>query len=132
MENYLELNEYYSELFRENTRIYTLLREVTSSEIGGELGVNGNAVSMFLHGQRHKRVDLFVAQAIAKVLGVDLESLLVPNLLDLNPKMREFLYIPKNQRYVKALMQYVKSENIQSFKNKIKRIRYSKWINSLT
>src|SRR3989344_7370029 len=126
MENYLELNEYYSELFRENTRIYTLLREVTSSEIGGELGVNGNAVSMFLHGQRHKRVDLFVAQAIAKVLGVDLESLLVPNLLDLNPKMREFLYIPKNQRYVKALMQYVKSENIQSFKNKIKRIRYSK------
>lgn len=126
MENYLELNEYYSELFRENTRIYTLLREVTSSEIGGELGVNGNAVSMFLHGQRHKRVDMFVAQAIANVLGVDLESLLVPNLLDLNPKMREFLYIPRNQRYVKALMQYVKSENIQSFKNKIKRIRYSK------
>ena len=132
MENYLELNEYYSELFRENTRIYTLLREVTSSEIGGELGVNGNTVSMFLHGQRHKRVDMFVAQAIANVLGVDLESLLVPNLLDLNPKMREFLYIPRNQRYVKALMQYVKSENIQSFKNKIKRIRYSKWINSLT
>ena len=126
MENYLELNEYYSELFRENTRIYTLLREVTSSEIGGELGVNGNAVSMLLHGQRHKRIDMFIAQAVANVLGVDLESLLVPNLLDLNPKMREFLYIPKNQRYVKALMQYVKSENIQSFKNKIKRIRYSK------
>lgn len=120
---YLLLDDYYSEFFRENARIYAELKGITQWDIGRKLGIGGNTICMLLHGQRHKRVDMFIAQAIANILEVDLESLLAPNLLSLDPKIREFLYYPRNQQYTSALMAYLRTNDIQAFEKRIKRIK---------
>lgn len=98
------LSDEEAEIFRENVRIYSAVKGITNAEYGEKLEVVPHEVSQIIAGDRYKHLPYKVANKISKVIGVDLDELLLKTPLNIPVKIKEFLQHSENISYINLLI----------------------------
>lgn len=101
------LDERSSNVFRKNFRIYSVDKGIMVKDVAEKLDMKNNTLSMILIGQRHKHLELDLAEKIAGILGVEFEHLIVGQILYVNPEIKKFLQVDENQELI---IDYIKKQ----------------------